>query len=107
MLQIILSEILDVPTSIETGLPDVVDDFYDPDNRIEYGLNTNWPALERGSRAGDCRDLPKFDADGNYLSCAHFIPEIWNSELDDHKELVQTKTIEPSMGLGVVGQESW
>lgn len=76
ILQIILSELLDVPTTIETGSPDAKLNFYDPDNSFQYGNSHDLHALSTAAELGDCR-LANRDPDPEvYESCAHAVPEV-------------------------------
>ena len=82
ILQIILSELLDVPTTIEAGSYDGSLNFYHPDAPLEYGtpLSDN-EALKFAYQIGDCRNAKK-DNTENYEACAHFEPERWTGRLD-------------------------
>ena len=117
LLQIVLSELLHVPTSIETGLSSVNVDFYNKDNRFEYGLGDDWSCLITGSQVGDCRNLStnvtnsnktnNITADDSHQSCCHFVPENWNGfteELIYHETI---GTIEAATGIGTIGEEHW
>lgn len=55
ILQILLSEVLGVPTTVETGTPDANVNLYDPESRFEYGKGNDWSALETASELVDCR----------------------------------------------------
>ena len=123
ILQILLSELLDVPTTIETGTADTHINFYDSLSRFEYGTNEALEALSNGiSFGGDCsrakRPKPYLldhtvvvDGDDEttpeYEMCANFVSEVWT--LDDTwlQQLIRGGWIEPPQGLGVIGRESW
>ena len=77
ILQIILSELLDVPTTIEAGSYEGSLNFYHPDAPMEYGtpLSDN-DALKFAYGIGDCRKANKDSVD-HYEACAHFDPERW------------------------------
>lgn len=77
ILQIVLSEILRVPVTIETGDDRVNLDFYAPHADLGYGTSNDWDALRRGAAGGDCRDRPRYDAVGKYQPCAHVLTEVW------------------------------
>jgi len=96
ILQIVLSEILGVPTSVELGRPWAMSrlDFYDRDSRFDYGINQDWDCLIASSDVGDCRDI-KTDKEEDYASCCHFVPEIWVSEQSVYRGLERDGTIEP------------
>ena len=74
LLQILLSELLDVPATIETGLPDAQLNFYDPRSPFGYGLSNHWDSFRRANKLeGDCTAASK-NPDA-YESCAHVVPE--------------------------------
>jgi hypothetical protein len=77
IIQIILSELLDVPTTVEAGSYEGSLNFYHPDAPMEYGvpLSDN-DALKFAYGIGDCRLAMKDSAD-SYEACAHFDPERW------------------------------
>jgi hypothetical protein len=117
ILQILLSEVLQVPTSVETSLEDTKINFYNADSRFEYGDSDDWGCLQRGVQIGDCRRLDDDDDDdsntsnesssSSYQSCCHFIPEVWPGTLDTFEELQDAKTIEPALPMGTIGEEHW
>ena len=77
ILQIILSELLDVPTTIEAGSYEGSLNFYHPDAPMEYGIPlSDNEALKFAHGVGDCRLANKDSAD-SYEACAHFDPERW------------------------------
>jgi hypothetical protein len=88
ILQIVLSEILDVPTSVETSRPNAKVGFYDAQSRFEYRSSDDWNCLETGVEIGDCRVVDNsFDIEEeDYESCCHFIPEVWSGEINTYKE---------------------
>lgn len=59
VLQILLSEVLHVPTSVETGYSNAHANFYDMKDRLDFdSLNhDDWKCLENGVENGDCRIL--------------------------------------------------
>jgi len=61
ILQIILSELVDVPTTIENGVPaSYLMNFYHPDNIFELGDSTDSLSVfeNAASVGGDCRKMP-------------------------------------------------
>ena len=112
--QIILSEILDVPTSIEMGAPDLILDFYSETSRFDWGSAYQWNALAKAKQVGDCRTLqqkqshnnndPSEDKNDSYEPCAHFMAEIWPS---NHRvtigNMVKEGAILPPTSLGAFG----
>eukprot|EP00522_Entomoneis_paludosa_P015756 CAMPEP_0172451532 /NCGR_PEP_ID=MMETSP1065-20121228/9543_1 /TAXON_ID=265537 /ORGANISM="Amphiprora paludosa, Strain CCMP125" /LENGTH=993 /DNA_ID=CAMNT_0013203495 /DNA_START=474 /DNA_END=3455 /DNA_ORIENTATION=- len=117
LLQILLSEVLQVPTTLETGIADKQVNFYDPQLRVDYGVAYDMPALERAAQVGDCtqvhtlRNNTTNDNDNNshdeYLSCGHAIMEIWSGQEEIIVDLVARQKAEPKSFIGVVGQEGW
>lgn len=72
ILQILLSELLDIPASLETGKADQKVDFYDINMSFDYGgLSNDWDGLRRAKEVKDCT---KHKQSAEYLSCIHFIP---------------------------------
>ena len=70
-----LSEILHVPATIETGSTAQAS-FYQPDNRFEYGPSNEPEVLENGNALGDCRLAnTNYDDKDSYTPCAHAILE--------------------------------
>lgn len=76
IMQILLSELLGVPTTIETGEPNMDADFYDRDMSLDYGVGYPFDAIEKAAEVGDCRILPKADTTEDYQMCAHVMPEV-------------------------------
>jgi hypothetical protein len=104
-LQVLLSEILDIPTTIESGTPDAYVNLYDPQFRMDYGTSNEWEQLKLASRIGDCRLADR--SEDSYEPCAHVIPEVWNPRLREIAELAREGYIEPAQPLGALGQQSW
>ena len=71
ILQILLTELMDVPVTIETSHPDAIMDFYDIDTSFDYGGGNDWDALRTGKEVRDCT---KREATEDYVSCSHVIP---------------------------------
>ena len=99
--QIILSEILGVPTTVEAGGWKYSRDFYDPTSRLDNEESVRPDDVARAARVPDCRAL--VDSERGYQPCAHFLPETWGY----WQELVLDQKIEPPHGLGVLGYENW
>jgi hypothetical protein len=104
-MQILLSEMLDVPTTIETGTPDAKVSFYDSRGSFQFGTQQDQLSLEGATELGDCR-LASRQAD-NYKSCAHILPECWDASLSWVTDRVQSGQFERPEALGVLGQEAW
>lgn len=115
ILQIILSEILHVPVSIETGKPDKRLDFYDHGMPFDYGAGYDLDALRSAQVLGDCRlrkltniadmgtPVEAID-DNSYISCCHVIPEVWDGPMLSVMQLERENIIEPPHGMGAIGQ---
>jgi hypothetical protein len=104
ILQIILSELLEVPTSTETGMYGGANNFYNPTGALDAGFQVVIPAFKNASKyGGDC-GLASREAD-NYEPCGHVATEVWvNREV----WAAQGINVElPPQTLGVLGQEGW
>ncbi|CAB9530678.1 Metabotropic glutamate receptor-like protein [Seminavis robusta] len=125
-MQIVLSEWMQVPTSIESSSPDRMGNFYHRYNQFQYGQTAyDYNALEVANEVGDCRFLDNADVndelflqvsgslvdlpedDSGYLPCAHVMPEVWNGQAENLWELTKRRAIEAPEGNGVVGKMTW
>jgi hypothetical protein len=88
ILQVVLSELLNVPTTIETGSVDGSLNFYHPDAPFQYGstvLDTTFDAaLHQAYAVQDCRrrrflqqQQQHSNNNEDYIPCAHILPERW------------------------------
>jgi hypothetical protein len=86
ILQVVLSELLNVPTTIETGSFDGSLNFYHPEAPFQYGstvVDTTFDAaLHQAYAVQDCRRLIQQQQQHNnnhaeYIPCAHILPERW------------------------------
>ncbi|CAB9521897.1 Receptor-type guanylate cyclase gcy [Seminavis robusta] len=106
ILQILLSELLDVPTSIEGGSFDVNMNFYDLDNGFDVGNAGVDPALQELQVAhqvqGDCASVTNSRED--YQPCMHVNQETYASwyDLSEFKDF-----IEPVRELGAMTENAW
>ena len=125
IIQIILSEMLGVPTSIETMDPAVIGSFYDLYNGFDYYRAPDYFDSLRVPFTlpnGDCRDFVKqqrleyhdridnniSDPTENYTACSHFIPEQWDSyQSSSVQEMLDENIIETPQFLGILAKESW
>lgn len=100
-MQVTLTELADVPSTIETDFEDAVGDplsFYDVDNDFGYSAATNnFKALEQAN------SLPNGDCTLTSKPCAHVLPEVW---LLDERKNVDRRAIERD-GSGMVGHLGW
>jgi hypothetical protein len=103
ILQIVLSEILDVPVSIETGTEGLSVDFYDVNSRFDYGKNSLDP-LTTAFEVGDCRLVKQSQT---YEPCAHMVPESWQENRIEAPALVARGVIEPPAALGALAGQFW
>lgn len=126
ILQIILSELLGVPTTVETGLPDHVASLYQPDDDLDYGNSLHIESLTAATQQGNCAPNRRFvrknnnnGNDGNdagaidqagdlvYQPCAHIVPEYWESTSVRTTDNVYNGIVEPPQSLGALGMEGW
>jgi hypothetical protein len=112
MLQILLSEMLGVPVTVETSLEDKNADFYNPESKIEYGVPNDYVAIETSRLFdGDCTKIEQ--EPGDYIPCSHFIPENWLGQNPESgmEDLFgydpSTESLDPPIQLGAISQESW
>ena len=131
LLQILLSEILGVPASVETGSPHQRRSFYDPIVSVGSGLDyTNSTGaspntvayaadLYHETGSADCRQAnsqqgpsvsdasESSSSSSSYQPCAHFIPEYWDADSPWTQDLIVANKIEPAQTIGYLGHESW
>ena len=110
ILQILLSEILNVPTTIESGEFGVSKDnnFYNPENKLGYGLADDWDALRRASEEpnSDCIKAQQHNNETHYEACGHVIPEFWNVNMQFYLTQLRADIVEPMEALGAIGQQA-
>lgn len=113
MLQIIYSEILGVPSTIELGKKGLDMNFYSPTNEMDYGASNTYDHIKNADEAGgDCTVYKKNNQEAlqddtvEYIPCAHAVPEFWfdNQELYD---LQDQEIASPSQFSGAIGDQSW
>jgi len=112
ILQIVLSEMMGVPTSVELGSADMRLDFYAPDMPMDYGVAYDWEGHKRANDIGDCLLLKANDGNlrgpkDEYQSCAHVVPEIWSGSIKTVQELEQAEIVTPRQSMGALGQQTW
>lgn len=104
ILQIVLSEMLDVPVTLETGAPGFSDDFYHPSSALDYNVaSADYDELVTAARVGDCRNI-KTDDPKRYQRCAHFVTEVWSNELSGTQAF---NGVEKNLELGALGFQHW
>lgn len=99
--QILLSEILDVPTSSEAGSPDVNLNFYEPNSFFDFAESSTdiaFSGFETAARVKDCRKVTTSRGVHKYEPCYHINPEWWWGDYPDKSVF---KGIEPVRSLGV------
>ncbi|CAB9504022.1 expressed unknown protein [Seminavis robusta] len=106
LIQIILSEYLSVPTTIEAGSHGEIKSFYDPLSRLDFisHNNANAVAFSAQMENGDCRLADK--TKNNYQPCAHISSESWDTDSEWVQELIRDRIINVEY-LGVLALETW
>uniref|UniRef100_A0A7S3P7Q2 G-protein coupled receptors family 3 profile domain-containing protein n=1 Tax=Amphora coffeiformis TaxID=265554 RepID=A0A7S3P7Q2_9STRA len=104
ILQVLLSEMLDVPVSIETSFFEYVTNFYDEHMRVEWGWANDERAVHTSSQVKDC--VPLTQTLENYTACAHVIPFTFGS-FRWTPPFVANRTYEPTQSAGLLGEEGW
>lgn len=95
ILQILLSEVLDVPATIDTGPGGGALSFYDVENSFAYPKKANnFDALYKANEVGDCRN-------SGGESCAHMLTEVWQGKRELNESAVERE------GNGMVGHVGW
>jgi len=105
--QIVLSEILGVPSTLETGSRDVLLSFYDERGAFPYPTRAyGWDDLRTANEApnGDCTYVLRQDAEA---TCANVLPEVWAGQKAAWSEARNQGYIEPPVGTVTVGKLSW
>jgi len=107
ILQIILSEVLHVPVSIETGFSDRSADFYGIDIPLDLSkFDSNFVELNVSSEVLDCRTInnnPSYPDE--YTSCAHVVPEVWDPFRFNLNK--KAKGTGPFRELGMLASRRW
>lgn len=106
ILQIVLTEILHVPVSLEQGDPVSSIDLYHPEMRLDYHSDYKHylTAMENAHKFGG--DCSKAVGDG-YEMCAHFVPEVWSANSNGIQDLVYAEQLEPPQSLNMLAQQGW
>jgi hypothetical protein len=111
IMQIIYSEMLGIPSTLETGMADKNLNFYERTSRLEYGgAMDNYEMYQNAYDApgGDCTTYKTSNDNEaeDYISCAHATMEFWGFKSDYHK-YVDIGVIEAIEFTGAVGYEAW
>jgi len=107
LLQIILSELLDVPVTIESGNHDVLVSLYDPEAAFKFGDTSDsitTSAFQNAAKYGQDCTLASRDS-VTYEPCAHHFPEIWNAHQEWLQNGISDNTLEFPYALGMVGYD--
>ena len=114
MLQIILSEVLGVPATIETGSPDSSFDFYHPTTALEWNVGVNgYQGLQVATDRKDCRLVHNNNNNNNnnnsttieeaYTPCFHVDPEVWMAGYESYGGIPNSVV----RALGLKSIEGW
>jgi hypothetical protein len=106
LLQIVLSELLGVPASVENGSPDSELNFYHPENAFKYGPGIDEErALDRAYEwGGDCTMVNR-DPEA-YETCSHVNLEIWERTASVNQKVFNGSLEFPGF-IGLLGENSW
>ena len=104
VLQIVLSELLGVPTTLEPGQPSTRINFYDEWASVEYGVINNTAGFANARKYTDCRRANRDPQ--RYEPCMNLIPEFWSATGPWAKESVSDGSMESPQALGVMAQET-
>lgn len=108
ILQVLLSELLDVPVSVETGLPDKHVNFYHEYSAMDYGNANDFDGMVRAKDVKDCRNMISPDTSvEDYQSCHHILPELWSGKHLQLREGEEAGNIESPYSLGALGEMGW
>jgi len=101
-MQILLSELLQVPTTIETFSPDLHFNFYDPYGRSDSALKAYaYDALRKSHEKGDCRKVRS-------KICSHVFPMVARlGQKDELLALYDKEVIALPRGSGNTDQYRW
>mmetsp|Transcript_5907 Transcript_5907/g.9296 ORF Transcript_5907/g.9296 Transcript_5907/m.9296 type:complete len:1013 (+) Transcript_5907:46-3084(+) len=106
LMQIVLSELLGVPATIEISKPGGTTNFYDRSLRMSYGNGSyDYSAIETALKYGNCSDVPRNGKD--YRSCAHVMPEVWKGQTSILRKLEEQKVIAYSTETGGKSKYWW
>ena len=98
IMQIVLSEILGVPSTLESGSRDVLLSFYDETKSFPYpnrAYGYDDLRIANAAPGGDCTHVLNQDAEA---TCAHVLPEVWAGQKAAWTEAQKEGYIEPPEG---------
>ncbi|KAL7538557.1 hypothetical protein ACHAWF_006130 [Thalassiosira exigua] len=98
IMQIVLSELADVPVSLDTGVGGGKLNFYDAQNSFDYPKDSyhDFEGLYKANEVKDCRTVKTANQ-----TCAHVLPEVWPVRQYMDEDQVERD------GNGMVGQLGW
>ena len=107
VLQILLSEILGIPSTVEIGVPESNQtSMYARTPAIQFGNTLHKEALERAHNlSGDCSLANR--RPNNYQPCAHVMLEVWEANLEWWLDSIHEGILEQPRPMGILGLESW
>jgi hypothetical protein len=115
LMQILLSELLDVPTSLESHVLESQGNFYNPVLNKQFGWSGDWSAAQHSLNASsihhDCVPISLANNAANnaadiYTPCAHVIAEQWDA-FDYAPFLIDAGIIEQPLPVGELAREGW
>jgi hypothetical protein len=104
LMQILLSELLDVPTSLESSIFESKANYYNAVMNKQTGWSTTAGPLNASSIHGDC--VPLTISPDTYTPCSHVMPEQWDA-FDYAPPLVEAGIIEQPHPVGELAREGW
>ncbi|CAB9525114.1 Gamma-aminobutyric acid (GABA) B receptor [Seminavis robusta] len=109
IVQVLLSEMLDVPTSIEMRAANIPPlSMYQPNNSMQFPPGAfDYKTFEKAHELkGDCSKADR--SQDNYQECASFYPESWDTQdMESTNQAIYDDHIEPPQSLGMIGQNAW
>jgi len=104
LMQILFSEMLGVPTTIEAAAVGDKKSFYEPHGAFGYGQSDTGVCFENAHKYKDCRLADK--SEEGYENCANICPELWSGSALLEPEAIQNRITEPPEALGVLARET-
>jgi hypothetical protein len=104
LMQILLSEILQVPTTLESAFPNISINFYEESGAFDYGSYDPDASFDNSFKHKDCRLASR--SKENYETCAHINPEFWGSDWSFVTTNLAKGSIAPPEALGVLAKET-
>ena len=106
LFQIVLSEMLGVPTTLEPADANTRISFFDKTGSVEYGKVRNVEAFDTSDRLTDCRLANRFTTNhSEYEPCSNLIPEYWSAAGPWTTASIENGSMEPPEASGVLALE--